>query len=533
VGDHVYGRLPGGVELELEGEHHTVLTGCRDRGTNFGSPALIELLRDVADRVAEEFPDARLGVCNIAKEGGGRIRWSRSHASGRDADVAFYVRDRDGNPTELPKLLHFGGHLRSLDEEATYRFDVPRNWLLVRSLLTHPTTQVQWIFISRPLRRALLKRGEELGEDLELMIRAQQVLRQPMDSTPHRDHFHVRVYCPADARIEGCRDKEPFWPWIGSRDDAIARRAAALSEGLRDKHSEIRGRILDRIKARRLYDASPMLAEVAIMDPSGDLQLRATDLLVDWHHRDAEISYALEGLIRRPGGEGLLIDAEAFSPTPLQDTLVFEGPSKPYEIGIGRVRRGATIRRAYNLLGKLGAPESSAFLADALRSKRVIDNCGPGVPEALLAAEASRHVMSLELVPALIDALGHSRGDVRRAAGRALCRITNHSFGRSWGHGPPDHRVALGVEMWRAWWAEHQDLGRDQLLLEGLAHHGFKLESWRDDNVISRLVTACKRKDHVGYNADRVLARLTGRRSMLETSNGIKYLRWRDWARGT
>lgn len=531
VGDHVYGRLPGGIELPKEGAHHEVLDHCKERDTNFGSPTLVHLIEDSAAAVAREFPGATLGVCNVSKEGGGRMRWSKSHASGRDADIAFYMTDASGTPTLAPELTRFGGHLRSLDEEATYRYDVPRNWALIRALLTHPTAQVQWIFISRPLRRALLKQGEALGEDLALMIRAEQVLRQPGDSTAHRDHFHVRIFCPAGSRIEGCRDKEPYWPWIGERDDASALRAAALAEGLHDKHREIRKRVFDRIEARRLTDASPALAEVALRDPSGELQTRAMDLLVEWHGRDAEVSYALEGFLRRPG-EDVLNDDPSFSATPLASSLDFEGPTQPYVIRPTKPRRLGQVKRAYVLLGRLGAPESAAFLADAIGSKRVFEDFAGGLPEALLAARAARHVMSLELVPALVEALSNPRGDVRTAAALALTRITNHSFGRSWGGHRDPEQLAKGVAMWRQWWDANRSRSREELLLEGFAEHGTRIESWRADGTLSKLVSACKVHDHIGYNADRTLSWLTGRRSMLDTTNGLKYARWRDWING-
>jgi hypothetical protein len=252
---------------------------------------------------------------------------------------------------------------------------------------------------------------------------------------------------------------------------------------------------------------------------------------VEWHQRDAEVSYALEGFIQRPG-EDILVDDEAFRSAARADTSSFEGPTKPYEIDATKARRVAHLKRAYILLGRLGAPESAPFLADALRSKRIIDDFGSGTPEALLAADAARHVMSLELVPALIETLGHERGDVRAAAALALTRITNHSLGRSWGHGKPDERVAEGVEMWRKWWAEHRGQSRDALVLQGFADSGFKLDSWQADGTLSKLVSACKGPDHVGYNADRTLSWLTGRRSMLDTTNGIKYARWRDWING-
>jgi hypothetical protein len=35
---------------------------------------------------------------------------------------------------------------------------------------------------------------------------------QPKRGHKHANHFHVRIYCPADDRPH-CRDSAPYWPW--------------------------------------------------------------------------------------------------------------------------------------------------------------------------------------------------------------------------------------------------------------------------------------------------------------------------------
>ena len=34
---------------------------------------------------------------------------------------------------------------------------------------------------------------------------------QPSDSSPHDDHFHVRLYCAPDDLPYGCADRPPIW----------------------------------------------------------------------------------------------------------------------------------------------------------------------------------------------------------------------------------------------------------------------------------------------------------------------------------
>jgi len=531
MGDHVYGRLPGGVALPHDGEHHGVLTACRERATHYGAPRLVELLTDAGRSVHTAFGGPRLMVCNMAQEGGGPIRWSKSHASGRDADVAFFVK-RDGKPEEPPGLVTFERGLTTTDETGTWTFDVERNWALVKAVLEHPGARVQWMFVATALRRAMFEYAEAQGEPEELLIRARQMVKQPGDSTPHNDHFHVRVYCEPSERIHGCRDKGVWWEWINDRDPELAKRSAAYALALRERNKEVRHDAFERIEDRRLYDASSALAEVALMDRSGELQQRAMDLLVDWRRRDAEVTWALEVYLRRPG-EALAEDDLTFSGQAPVTVLPAETPYWPWSIGEGTERKAAHMRRAYLLLGRLGAESSAPFLAAALRSRRVIDEHGQKVPEALLAAEAARHVMSVELVPALIEALRHERSDVREAAAVALRRVTNHTFGRGFGGAGVDGRIEEGARLWEGWWAEHQGLDRDGLLRAGFAEAGVEVGPvWRGSELMVRLTSASKASEPVGYNADRVLGWLTASRSLLDASQGNKYARWRDYIGG-
>ncbi len=78
------------------------------------------------------------------------------------------------------------------------------------------------------LRRALLDHAAASGASAEVLRRARAVLKQPSDSSPHAEHFHVRLFCGADERLQGCLDAPPFHPWIRRFDDEVARWVAAL-----------------------------------------------------------------------------------------------------------------------------------------------------------------------------------------------------------------------------------------------------------------------------------------------------------------
>lgn len=94
---------------------------------------------------------------------------------------------------------------------AERRFDTARNWQLVEALVTDPSIRVQWIFVSDPLGHALLQHARTHDRPAWVVEYAALVMRQPGDSAPHDDHFHVRILCTRADRFHGCKDRQPVW----------------------------------------------------------------------------------------------------------------------------------------------------------------------------------------------------------------------------------------------------------------------------------------------------------------------------------
>ncbi len=178
------GRLPG-VE---------VLPATVRRDFAWGTPALVRLLADTAGVLVRDAPDRPLRLGNLSRSGGGDIGPSVSHNSGRDVDIQLFARRADGSPALPQHFVRFNED--GLAQAGTIFFDTERNWLLVRQLLSHPAVVVQWVFIAEPLRRMLLDHALRRGEPDLMRDRARRVLVQPRDSSPHDDHFHVRIACP-------------------------------------------------------------------------------------------------------------------------------------------------------------------------------------------------------------------------------------------------------------------------------------------------------------------------------------------------
>lgn len=214
VGLPHHGVLTEAVPLPASGPGFRRL---RDGPVRWGNPRLVSAVERAAAQVARLRPGgADLVVADLSGRHGGRIPRHRSHRTGRDVDLLFYVRTADGRSVENPGFLHFGPDGIAHAERHVPRFvrlDLGRQWLLIRTLLTDPEAHVQWLFVARPLEALLIEYATALGEPLDLIWRAQLVLHQPSDSASHDDHIHMRIACTPAEAVGGCTGG-PRWPWL-------------------------------------------------------------------------------------------------------------------------------------------------------------------------------------------------------------------------------------------------------------------------------------------------------------------------------
>lgn len=224
VGTTRDGHLARSMGLPLDHPALRVMPRQLARGLTYGTPPLVRALVRVAEGVQQAHPGSVLSLGHLARPFGGDIPYSVSHNAGRDVDLAFFYRDFDGNPVEPADFIPLDARGRSRAERVV--FDAPRTWTVVKLLLLDETLQVQWLFISKPLRAQLLEHARGVGEPVELIQRAEEVLGQPGDSRPHNDHLHLRVMC-SDADLgEGCRDMGRLTSF--ARDPAPIRQARIL-----------------------------------------------------------------------------------------------------------------------------------------------------------------------------------------------------------------------------------------------------------------------------------------------------------------
>jgi penicillin-insensitive murein endopeptidase len=259
MGDHRSGLLRHGTPLPFRGRGFIVPERWRLRHRNYGTEELVHALMRAAYYVERRYRGATVGFADLSPAGGGSTTEHGSHTSGRDADVIFYATDLNGHPLVPREMVAYDATGLALPATlgpetqpatpprgpglasgpplpdaaaaapvvggASQRFDVRRNWALMRALLTDPRIEVQWLFINRDLARLLLDQARRAGEPERLLERAAALMHQPGDAGLHNDHFHLRIFCPPGDRELGCRDLgPPRW-----RDPAVESAAGAAT----------------------------------------------------------------------------------------------------------------------------------------------------------------------------------------------------------------------------------------------------------------------------------------------------------------
>lgn len=183
----------------------------------WGVPRLVAAIESAASYVTRTAPGgAPLSVGDLSSQNGGRIPNHASHRTGRDVDLLYLVTTVYGHSVKSPGFVNIGSDGLATDplSQRFVRLDVDRQWLLTRALLTDSTIDLLWMFVSRDVEALLVQHARALGEPIEILWRAEQVLHQPRDSAPHDDHMHVRIACTPAETLEGCEGGGPHWPWF-------------------------------------------------------------------------------------------------------------------------------------------------------------------------------------------------------------------------------------------------------------------------------------------------------------------------------
>jgi penicillin-insensitive murein endopeptidase len=212
IGTTSTGFLVGGVAIANEGDTRWL----RDDGRHYGTERFVHALERAAQRVSKERPGTVLVTGDISARHGGRLPTSHlSHAAGRDADLLDYVVTLDGASLVSDGFVSFDTDGLGWDKRtARYvRFDVDREWLLIKALVEDEDARVQWIFISDVLRAIIVEWARARGDSPETILRAMEVMHQPRPGGVHDDHVHVRTDCSPEEVLEGCVHTGPWRSW--------------------------------------------------------------------------------------------------------------------------------------------------------------------------------------------------------------------------------------------------------------------------------------------------------------------------------
>ncbi len=461
------GYLIGGVRLPMRGRHYQVLGAHRDRkDLHWGTRELVDLVRYAAGYVAARHPGSVLAVGNMSRRRGGDIPYSVSHNSGRDVDLAYFIQTRAGRYHVPWNYFRLGpdGRPRSKGHRGL-RLDVARTWTLVEALLTHPTVQVQWIFMEHHLERLVLEHARGLPDvDPDVVERAERVVSETPIS-PHDDHIHVRIYCPPDDLLDGCRDDGPIWPWVERFQDALSKRIDQLMEVFEQDPGH-RGAVLRRLVFIAAVEAGPRLADaMAGLDRDTRLEVASTLRRLPW----ARTAKAIEEAISR--------------------------------------ERDPEVRA--ELILALGA------MGDESAWETIAGHLGPGPARVrVAAARALGELRAPEGAGPLVACLEDASPELRRVAAGALHLITNraeHPAGW-WAGQRSGAELAKSRMAWESWLRGHGHMARERWLLEGFLGVGYRGASLPFDfGQVRWLIRAREdRRPYVAANAEDLLRAIAG-----------------------
>lgn len=162
----------------------------------YGHPALVLMLKRSAQDIDKAVPGgAVMLVGDLSSKHGGPIAGHRSHQSGRDADVGFYLRNENGRQVVLDTFVRIDGEGKVIGRRGVY-FDDERNWQLVRSWLRDKRAGISHVFVATHVRNRILAYARSSKARRDFHDAAAKLLHQPRNSSVHDDHYHVRITCP-------------------------------------------------------------------------------------------------------------------------------------------------------------------------------------------------------------------------------------------------------------------------------------------------------------------------------------------------
>ncbi len=261
------------------GPNHRLQHHVNKSKTYYGTPVLIDALLNAAAKVSESFPDGQpMVVGNLSKKNGGDIGDSRSHNSGRDVDIVFFMTQLDGTSVRV-RNHHYdeAGLSRRLPKK--YTFDLNRNWRVIEAMVEDPKAPVQWVILEPHLEVLLLKHAKGLGVPTDKLRHYADLMTLPAYAGRHENHMHIRIQCSVKDWQERCQPTGPIWDNHSALREAIAERSKGMATKLTSPERDERMDAIERLWAKglspSLKDALPLLD-----DSDARVRRRARKMLI-------------------------------------------------------------------------------------------------------------------------------------------------------------------------------------------------------------------------------------------------------------
>ncbi|HHH27149.1 MAG TPA: HEAT repeat domain-containing protein [Polyangiaceae bacterium] len=354
--------------------------------------------------------------------------------------------------------------------------------------------------------------AKKAGEPATLIQRAATLMRQPVGSSPHSDHLHLRVYCSERDVIGGCQNTGAAHPWVDLHEDVKQQAIATVAAMTRRDDAGQRRRAIERLVlldaeaaatiAERLEDAEPEVRTAAAR-AMGELGSRGdVPRLVERFGKESDLAtrVALVSAVGELGGK----DAGTF----LADA-----------VGLPERDPRRTLP-AMGLAARLHSPALLTLLPQAAALSR--QAVGRGIEGWLFegAETSARHQDALQLaaiaaaaradrmepIPRLIALLEDRDATLRELAAHTLRMVTNVTYRVDWTDDELEREQGLG--RWRSAWERTRQAPRGAWLVMGFRAEGYDVPSIQQKHLWE-LVRATTGGDHLSYNAQRLLARLT------------------------
>ncbi len=195
IGSASCGALQNGIKIGSGNPYYRIL---RDPEKHYGTSELINTIEKIGCVITHEYGNTgKVAVGHMSQEGGGKLsvgsgHFHASHQSGRDADIGFYFRNKQGVlTTEMTTMAD--APTQTVDS----RFDAKANWLFIREFIKQDSAEA--VFIYQPLEDAIINYAVQTNEDPALIKKAKDMMQGGFTALgiQHNNHFHIRIKCPS------------------------------------------------------------------------------------------------------------------------------------------------------------------------------------------------------------------------------------------------------------------------------------------------------------------------------------------------